>query len=176
MRASLAYGLPLALLAACDKPTEPPLAPTPDARPSFQTVTEHFPLTESFSFVTPNPCNGEDVEVSGQVTGQVNLASEADAFEQGAIVHTEFHLLASGTGTGLTSGATYLYRDVIHQGFNSPSLLAPHGTTDFEQSFRMISQGGEPNFRLIVGFHAVYLPPDAAFTVKVDRVSEECRG
>jgi hypothetical protein len=176
MRASLAYCLPLALLAACDKPTEPPLEPAPGVRPSFRTVTEHFPLAESFSFVTPNPCNGEDVQVSGQVKGQVNLAGEADAFEQGEIVHTEFHLLASGRGTGLTSGATYLYQDVINQGFNSPNVLAPHATTDFEQSFRMVSQGGEPNFWLTVGFHAVYLPPDAAFTVKVDRVSEECRG
>jgi hypothetical protein len=95
MRVPLAYCLPLALLAACEKPTEPPLEPASNARPSFRTVTDHFPLAETFSFVTPNPCNGEDVQVSGQVTGQVNLASEAGAFEQGEIVHTEFHLLAS---------------------------------------------------------------------------------
>lgn len=176
MRAYLLSALLPLALAACDDPARLPLESPADVGPSFRTVTDHFPLDESFSFVTPNPCNGEDVEVSGHVKGQVNLASEAEDFEQGQIVHIEFHLLASGTGTGLASGARYLYRDVINQGFNSPNVSAPHASTDFEQTFRMISQGGEPNFRLTVGFHAVYLPPDAAFTVRVDRVREECRG
>jgi hypothetical protein len=176
MRPSMLLVLVSAVLLACDQAATAPTDYPSNLSPSFRATTEHIPLEETFSFVTPNPCNGEDVAVTGRVTGLVNLTSDSVGFEQGQILHTEFHLLASGTGVGLTTGATYLYRDVMNQSFNSPSGAAPHASTDFEQTFRMISQGGEPNYRLVVGFHAVYLPPDAALSVRVDRVREVCQG
>ena len=108
--------------------------------------------------------------------GHVHLGSEAEEFDQGLIVHTSFHLLATGTGTGLTSGATYLYRDNIEESFESPNGPAPHASQGTQHTFRMISQGPEPDFRLTVKFHLNILPPDARFEVRFERESEECTG
>ena len=177
MRTRLLLALVPFALAACDSSSSPlPAEAAADPGPEFRSETVQIPLNEDFSFVTPNPCNGEDVAVTGHVTGHVHLGSEAVDFEQGLIVHTSFHLLATGTGTGLSTGAKYVYRDNIEEHFDSPNGPAPHASQGSEQTFRMISQGSEPNFRLTVQFHLNILPPDARFEVRVDREREECVG
>ena len=165
--------LPLAL-ASCDGRNDLPLESA--ATPDFRHETLQIPLDESFSFVTPNPCNGEDVLVTGHVKGHIQLNGPSEEAEQGLFVHSGFQLLASGTGTGLSTGAKYVYRDHIHDRFNSPSGPAPHGSVGTAQTFVMISQGSEPNFRLTMGFSGVFLPPDARFEMRTERLREECIG
>jgi hypothetical protein len=174
-RLLLAALLPLAV-AACDSPPSAPAEAPSGLGPDFRSETVQVPLDENFSFVTPNPCNGEDVLVAGHVTGHIHFGSEAQDFENGVIVHTSFHLLATGTGTGLSTGATYLYHDNIEEHFESPNGPAPHASVGSQHTFRMISQGPEPDFRLTVQLHLNILPPDARFEVRVDREGEECAG
>ena len=162
-------------LTSCEGSDNLPLETAAD-RPELRSVSLRVPLDETFSFVTSNPCNGEDVLVTGHVKGHLHLAGPAEEAEEGLFVHSAFQLLASGTGVGLSTGAKYLYRDHIHDSFNSPSGPATHGSVGTTQTFRMISQGNEPNFRLKIGFRAVFLPPDARFELRTERMGEECTG
>ena len=109
---------------------------------------------------------GEVVHVEG--TFHVVIASTAS---QGGGTTDRFHINAKGTGTGLTSGATYQWNDAINQTVLSREGALKVGSAT--QTTTMIGQGAAPDLKFVGRFH-VTVNANGDVTVVIDRADVIC--
>lgn len=159
-----------ALLTGCGSDSDPTAAntagPLADAT-SAQTV-DHFSITEPFpgADVFVNPCNGETVQFTGTLVGQVTAM----------LTHFELHAVISATGTGLTTGAAYTFDVDRHEAFNRPTADALNFTYRFLERDKATSTTPGLSFAGHAYINFVALPDG---TFKITRDSEqpdECTG
>jgi hypothetical protein len=105
-----------------------------------------------FSIELFNPCTGEEVRYDLTVKGFTIVVTN----DQGEPLLQKIHLRTTGTGTGLTSGNTYRFHDVLNDERHRPL------PTTRTQSLKIIDPGtGEPLILRVV-FH---ISPSGKVTV-----------
>jgi hypothetical protein len=95
-----------------------------------------------------NPCNGETIQFTGTGVGQGNFVDVA-----GNNLHREFHAVISETGTGQTTGATYILHANYHEVFDSPTGPAPNFTFGIQDRGHVISSTPELSFTWLYTIH-----------------------
>ena len=162
------------LLAGCDAAAnslEPESLAIPG--PSLAAlVSERYSLTEPFSMVFDNPCNGTSVQVDGQIVHTFHGVTDSPG--SGLFLHWLDNYRVSGTGLG-NDGTTYVFNDFDREIFESPTPTAPEITFTSDDAPRLVSQGSSPNFMVHLRFH-VTITPDGTFRVLAELDHAECRG
>ena len=159
------------LLTGCTSEESPtaPITPSLAVEGAGHNTADHFKVVEAIEFEVESPCNGELIPFSGTAVSQVTLVGTREDLEAGFAVHSEFLSHSRATGTGSASGARYTINDIFHDGFNSPSPLAPQSTFRFGGMFHVTSNVPGLSFDGHFGFQAIILPTGE---VKVTRVVE----
>jgi len=158
------------LLTGCGSDSDPTAASTagPLADATSSHTVDHFSINEPFpgSDVFVNPCNGETIQFTGTLVGQVTTM----------LTHFELHTVISATGTGLTTGAAYTFYVNDHESFNSPTPEALNFTYRFLERDKATSTTPGLSFAGHAYLNFVALPDG---TFKITRESEqpdECTG
>jgi hypothetical protein len=122
--------LAAAFLTGCDADSSPTAQTTPGltADATDHNVADHFKTVETETFEVENPCNGELITFSGTVKSQMTLVAPREDLDAGFWLHMEFQQQVRATGTGSETGANYTFKEVFHEGFESPNPPAPHAT------------------------------------------------
>jgi len=162
--------LAAALLTGCGSDSDPTVANTagPLADATNSQTVDHFSINEPATDVLDNPCNGETVQFTGTLVGQVTRMDPP--------THYEAHFILSETGTGLTTGAAYTFYVDRHESFNSPTPEALNYTYRFLERNVATSTTPGLSFAGYNYFNVVGLPDG---TFKITRESdppEECTG
>lgn len=164
MRYPKALLLTALVLAACEQANSPL-----DARIERQAaaLVSHGSVTEPFSAVVTNPCNGEEVALSGSLHTSFALVIDGSGAE-----HFRTTTNAQGiSGVGLTTGARYQLSGVET---TQAQLLSGGTITDrYNNSFLVTAQGNTPNFRLHVTQH-ITVNSNGEVTAVVDNVTTSC--
>jgi hypothetical protein len=148
------------LLTGCTREDSPtaPTTPSLAVEGAGHNTADHFKVVEATEFEVESPCNGELITFSGVGISQLTLVGTREDLDAGRAVHSEFQSHNRATGTGAESGASYKINDIFHDGFNSPSPLAPQSTFRFGGMFHVTSGVPGLSFDGHFGFHAVILP------------------
>ncbi len=172
---TVAAFLAAALLTGCDAGSGP-LADNASgfaAAATDHNVVDHFKSvsTETFSDVV-NPCNGEQIILTGTVRSEMTVVGSREMLDAGSYLHIEFQQQVRATGTGSATGATYIFSDIFHGGFNLPNGPAPHFTLSEIGSGRVTTAVPGLSFKAHSVVHGV-LPSGKDFkvTTTVDRVT-----
>jgi hypothetical protein len=113
-----------------------------------------------------NPCNGELVDLSGSCHVVVSVT-----FDRSGGTHFDTHEYCHATGVGRTTGAEYVANESEHNTLNENSGGSITVTNPI--SFRLISNGREPNFIVYSLFH-VTVNPDGTATSFFSNFFEDC--
>ena len=148
------------LLTGCTSEESPtaPLTPTLALMDAGHNTADHFRIVEAAAFEVESPCNGELIAFSGTSISQLTLVGTREDLDAGRAVHSEFQSHTRASGLGPESGASYTINDLFHDGFNSPSPLAPQSTFRFGGMFHVTSAMPGLSFDGHFGFQAVSLP------------------
>lgn len=155
-------GIAAVALAGCESatPTAPARVPT---APSLSAVSDNERLPFAFNV---RGCT-ERVRVTGtfHVLVLFNVAESGNETDH-------FHINASGTGTGLTSGATYRFNDPINlmQQFRDNER---HIESQVE-TLTLIGQGGVPNMK-VRGRFQITVNANGETTVEFDETETICQ-
>jgi hypothetical protein len=118
--------------------------------------------------VRTNPCNGEFVNLSGQL----HIVYYVRADNSGGY-HLTQQTNEAARGTGLTSGATYSgSEDTSESWYSSPPYPQVYTTT---HSLMLASNGAQPNFLLQYAIHTTITAAGVP-TATVDHVQTKCTG
>ncbi len=157
-----------ALLTGCGTETGPTAETAPglttDSR-SATHISDTVPITET----DINPCNGETIQLTGIIVFQEN-----HVFVDDVEIHREGTARVLETGVGQTTGASYSFRLILHEGFNTPNLPAPNFVYNFRQAYRVTSSTPGLDYTALAVFHVVGLP-SGEFKVTRAVESVECR-
>ncbi len=158
-----------ALLAGCEQSGSlvGPAANQPSLAKTAVHVTETIPIesgAEEVSF-----CTSEDIAFVGTLKTSTNIVSEP-GFDD----HISVQEVLVATGTGLNTGTKWLVRVQNHFNFNTPSLVAPNGTSTTTQHVDLISPGGLPN--LLLSFDQVIVYTSQGVKTTVEGFTVKCRG
>jgi hypothetical protein len=159
--------LTAALVAACEQ-SGSPVGPLVNG-PSLGSTVERFGETHPIATTITNPCNGEDIALVGVARNTIILVSGPDNLN-----HVTVDGIIKGTGTGLTSGATYQFHDEFHDSFQTPNLISPDFTTFTHDQSNTVSMDNEPNVSFTFEVHVVGNASGVKTTV--ENFSGECRG
>jgi hypothetical protein len=153
--------LAVVLLTGCGSDSDPTAANTavPPADATSSQRVEHFTINEPFpgEDVFANPCNGETIQFTGTLVGQVTSMD----------THFEVHIIIRATGTGLTTGAAYTFYVNQHESFNSPNPEALNFTYRFLERDVATSTTPGLSFAGYNYFNFVALP-DGTFRITRD--------
>ena len=110
-----------AVLAGCGTDLGPTAEKTVRLTPAATdaNAVEHTKYVIPFSEININPCNGEEVQLTGTLVGQSHLVGPQDSLDNGQPLHEAVHEVVSETGIGLTTGASYRLHVTFTEGFNS---------------------------------------------------------
>ena len=175
MRRSFLFGtaaLAGALALGCAEPQSPTVpsdSPPPFGRPSLAVTTEHIIGRTPIEFSFVSACTGELVNVTGVISGSLNVVSEP-----GNDNHFSEDLIFRATGVGETTGATYIIREHHHGSFNTPTGTAPNGTITDHDVAVTITHGSLANEFLHFDLHFVFTGK-GELLVTVDNFTSECR-
>jgi hypothetical protein len=166
----------VAMLAGCSgddgstAPEIPSLAVEGAGHYSADHFSARFPLDETLV----SPCNGETIHIAGEGFEQMTFVDTREHLDNGNSLHSEHLGMVSESGTGLTSGALYDFRDSFHELFDSPSVTAANFTLTVSERGRVTSPTPGLSFTATFFVHLVGLPDQ---DLKVTRVldSTECR-
>ena len=116
----------------------------------------------------PNPCNGENVTLSGveHLQASVTRVSSGPATFH-LDIHENFYLAGFGD-----QGNTY----VANAGDRFELNAIPNLETTSQQKFTEISQGSAPNFEMYAILHLTFQPADFTITGVVDTFTSTCLG
>jgi hypothetical protein len=162
-------------IAACDGAD--PSAPEIQARveDAGHSETVHVASTVALDETFESPCNGEIIHLTGTLREQANYvgAPPVDP-DQGFFVHGEHLGVVDESGTGLTTGLTYTFRDSFHELFNSPSQPAANFVFTYNETGRLTTDA--PGLSITMHFlvHGLGLPTgEFKVTREIERL--ECR-
>jgi hypothetical protein len=158
-----------ALLAGCEQSGSlvGPAANQPSLAKTAVHVTEMIPIEDGASEVSF--CTGEDIAFVGTLTTSTNIVSEP-GFDD----HSSVQEVVVATGTGLITGTKWLVRIQNHFSFNTPSLVAPNGTSTTTQHVDLVSPDGLPN--LLLSFDQVIVYTSQGVKTTVENFTVKCRG
>ena len=162
------------LLAGCDAAAGP-LDPASTAAPGpslASLVSEGFVVTEPFSEVFDNPCNGTAVLMTGEIVHTFHGVTDSPG--SGLFLHLKDTFRITATGLG-DDGTEYVFTDMSTEIFQSPSPPAPQFTFTAFADGRIVSKGPSPNFMVGFRFH-VTVTPDGTFKVTSEVEHVDCRG
>ena len=138
---------------------------TPVAADGPNTTTQDV-FTDS---IGPDPCTGEDVEVSGTVEVSATITMSATR------AHVSGHSFGHLVGAGLTSGVTYTANVQAHVDGNVDiDPLTNTGVATIIARGDLISQGSAPNQFVDMLVH-VTINADGSTTATVDHVRIGCQ-
>ena len=162
-----------ATLTACDG-TDAPTAPRiqPRVEDAGHNSAQHVSSTTALDETIESPCNGETIHLTGTVREQATIVGDPEDFP--AHIHGEHSGVVSESGIGLTTGASYEFRDSFHGLFNSPSIPAVNFEFTEHDTGRMTSSTPGLSFTLRFFIHGVGLPT-GEFKVTKQVESVECR-
>jgi hypothetical protein len=161
-----------ALLAGCGSPTQPTSVPNSPTPPALLKAHLGEVSREPISDVIEVPCIGEVLTLTGEALHIFNGVGP-DAASGNFTNYTDFFKI-SGTAVG-ESGTRYVFNEVNHYTFASPSPEATQISFTHREGARVVSQGGETNFIALLLFHVTVMP-DGSFIVTTDFDRGECRG
>jgi hypothetical protein len=121
-----------------------------------------FPI----NFGVTNPCNGENVALSGTEHDTLHITMDSNGGFHGDMQAN----LENITGVG-DQGNTYVAPGVLHSNVNG----RVGGEETFTETFNIISAGSAPNFILHEDYH-ITVNADGTVTTSHDNVSSACRG
>lgn len=152
---------------------QPPTAPA-DYAPTLDgsspaVTTEHVIGRTPIEFSFVSACTGELVNVTGVISGSLNVVSEP-----GNDNHFSENLILRATGIGETTGATYIIREHHHGSFNTPTGTAPNGTITDHDVAVTITNGSLANEFLHFDLHFVFTG-QGELLVTVENFTSECR-
>lgn len=125
-----------------------------------------YNVTYPTNFTVTNPCNGENVVVSGYEHDTLNIT-----YDSNGGFHGDMHANLQGvTGVG-DQGNTYTVPGAYHDNLNGQ--VGQEETTT--ETFSFISNGSAPNFVLHEDIHFT-VNPDGTVTSSHDNFTTECRG
>jgi hypothetical protein len=122
-----------------------------------------------FVFNDVNPCNGEAVSITGELT----LITRTTVDSNGTL-HVAFTLVPSQVRGVGESGTGYKAVGGQREQFNVSLDEAPV-TDTFTDIFNLISEGGTDNFSARTTFH-ITVNANGEVTASVLNIVEECRG
>ena len=172
MRHPIAYLALAALLTGCDAPTQPVSVGFDPSRPDLIKAHVGEVALEPISDVIEVPCIGETLTLTGQVLHVFNGVGPGAA-SGNYTTYTDF-VKISGTAVG-ESGAQYVFNEVNHYTFGSPSPEATQVSFTHREGAQVVSKGGGTNFIALLVFHITVLP-DGSFDVTTDFDRGDCRG
>jgi hypothetical protein len=148
-----------ALLAGCGTDLGPTAQETVrlTAAATDANAVEHTKYVIPFSEININPCNGEEVQLSGTLVGQSHLVGPQDSLDNGQPLHEAVHEVVSETGIGLTTGASYRLHVTFTEGFNSHDFVG-QATFHERQNIRVTSQTPGLTYTALATLHLVFLP------------------
>jgi len=158
------------LLTGCASDSDSTAANTAGPLADAQTV-DHFSIDEPFpgpGEVFVNPCNGETIQFTGTLVGQVTSMDPQ--------THHELHIIISATGTGLTTGAAYTFYVNQHESFNSPTPEALNFTYRFLERDIATSTTPGLSFAGHAYFNFVALPDGTFKITRENEQPDECTG
>ena len=119
-----------------------------------------------FSSPIVNPCNGEQVNVSGNSHMTAGVSTDGSGGR-----HFRSHINSQGvSGIGVVSGSKYQ----IPTTSNTSAYLGSATTITLTVYGRVIAQGSTPNFSLRQAFH-VTVDPDGVTRVSNSDFQTDCR-
>ncbi len=172
MRHITAYLAVAALLAGCDSPTQPASVGLSSTPPDLVKAHVGEVVREPISDVIENPCTGELLTLTGEALHVFNGVGPGAA--SGNFTNYTDFFKVSGTAVS-ESGTRYVFREIDHLTFESPSPEAPQVSFTHREGAQLVSQGGETNFIALLIFHITVLP-DGSFIVTTDFDRGACRG
>jgi hypothetical protein len=150
-------------LVACNADSS--IGPSPEPEQSVvYNFLDHY--TDPLDRVVTNPCNGEDVHLTGELRSTFRLL-----WSTGTILFRESFEPRNVRGVGLTTGATY--RGLGKTG-DSDRQGKVGDTTTYENTFMVLGQGSVPDFSVHARYH-VTVNALGILTATVDRYRETCR-
>jgi len=158
------------LLAGCDSPTQPASAVLNS--PDLLNAHVGEVVREPISDVIENPCTGELLTLTGEALHVFN--GVGPGAESGNFTHYTDYFKISGTAVS-ASGTRYVFNEIDHFNFESPSPEAPQVTFTQREGAHLVSQGPESNFIALLIFHITVLP-DGSFIITTDLDSGACLG
>jgi len=133
------------------------------------------PLVLHFSGTGPldpffNDCTGETVAGDVAVVGVLSqtITNPGTSREQN---HFDFHLTATGTAIGQTTGIRYVLNETVHDS-QAGTATFPFSET-FTHSFRFVSKGGSSNLGFKETSH-ITVTATGETTVTFDNITPSC--
>jgi hypothetical protein len=161
MRSPTLWLLAIGLLMGCDQTATEPAPPT--QHPDFAKVSnERSPL-----ILTAQACNGEIVDITGEVHHVVTLTTTP-----GGSMNVSDNIQVHGTGVGQTTGVTYHLREVGN--FNTRVVGLPPQSFTFVDTGGLLAQGGAESFRFKIHFH-ITVNADEEVTAETGILSFICK-
>jgi hypothetical protein len=160
-------------LTACDSATTPTAPPAQlRVEDAGHNAALHFSSTTALDETLESPCNGETIHLTGTARDQMTVVGVPEDLPDNWL-HAEHSGVVSESGTGLTTGLPYQFRDSFHEIFNSPSVSAANFVFHTKETGRVTTTEPGLSFTLHFAFYAVGLPSGE---IKVTREIEslEC--
>ena len=125
-----------------------------------------YNITYPVTFYVTNPCNGENIVISGNEHDTLNITSDGNGG-----LHIVFRgNLQDVTGVG-DQGNKYHAPSTFHFAYN----IKVGAVQSFTTYYSFISQGSAPNFRFREDAHFT-INADGTVTSSFDNIRTECRG
>jgi hypothetical protein len=160
--------------------TDAPDTLTAPAGPAFRvedaghSKTVHVSSTVALDETLESPCNGETIHLTGTLREQANYVGQEPFDPDLGFLHGEHFGRVEESGTGLTTGLGYTFRDSFHELFNSPSIPALNFEFTNHETGRLTTSA--PGLSVTIHFlvHGMGLPT-GEFKVTKEIDSVECR-
>jgi hypothetical protein len=129
-----------------------------------QAQHQTFELHQTLNFIAENTCNGEFVAVTADRDLEIKLTLDANGR-----THGHQHINLHGTGVGLTTGASYIIKQVSHASFN----FVGASTEILTQSISVNGKGSTPGFN-IHEVQKLTINANGEITAEVSHVRADC--
>lgn len=160
-----------ALLAGCGDESGPTGGNMPALMADATTTTDHTSFIDPLEETVISPCNAETILLTGSAQGQSTFVGDGSN-----LLHYEIMYVVQETGIGQTTGARYVLRDVLHEGFDSPSEPAVNAVFTFREANHFITSVKGLSFTGVSALHVLRLPSGELKFTRDVFVDFNCQG